>query len=106
MEPEALDYAEALAKLVELVGRPVEVTIRGVGGKPPILLDLEGPLQQADQVEDAETIGWDPNALRLAVGEARLTLHPDHFVEAIHTSTPQGGWPKIVIGRVEVDLHY
>jgi hypothetical protein len=61
MEPQALDYAEALARLVELVGRPVEVTILGVGSKPPILLlDLEGVLQQTDQIEEAETLAWHP----------------------------------------------
>jgi hypothetical protein len=62
MEPQALDYPEALAKLLEMLGRRVEVTVRGVGSKPPILLDTEGTLEEADQVEDAETIGWDPDA--------------------------------------------
>ena len=33
-----------------MIGRRVEVTVRGVGSKPPILLDLDGVLQQADQV--------------------------------------------------------
>jgi hypothetical protein len=76
VEQEALDYPEALARLTAMIGRRVEITVRGVASKPPILLDLEGVLQQTDQVEDAETIGWDPEALRLAVGDARLTLHP------------------------------
>ena len=84
----------------------MEVTVGGVGSKPPILLGLEGVLQQTDQVEDAEAIGWDPQAVRLGVGEARLTLHPNLFVEAIHTPTPRGGWLKLVMGQVELDFHY
>src|SRR5215204_2892130 len=105
MEPEALDYPETLARLTAIIGQRVEVTIRGVGSKPSILLDLEGALQQTDQVGDAETIGQDPDALRLRVGDARLTLHPDHFVDAVHTPTLHGGWLKLVIGRVEI-FHY
>ncbi len=85
MEPQALDYAATLARLTATIGRPIEVTVRGVGSRPPILLDLEGALQQTDQVEDAEAIGWDPQALPLGVGDARLTLHPGFFVDPIHT---------------------
>jgi hypothetical protein len=106
VEPEPLDYARVLSKLLELLGRRVKVTVRGAGSKPPILLDLEDVLQQTDQVEDAETIGLDPDALRLAVGAARLTLHPDHFTDAVHTPAPQGGWLKLVMGQVEVDFYY
>ena len=65
-------------------------------------MDLEGVLQQTDQLEDAETIVLDPDALRLAVGEARLTLHPDHFIDAVHTPYPHGGWLKLVMGQVEI----
>ena len=105
MEPQALDYPGALAQLTAMLGRRVEVTVRGVGSKPPILLDLEGVLQRTDQVEDAEVIGWDPDAVRLGIGDARLTLHPDHFIDAIHTPTPHGGWLKLVMGQVEIDFH-
>ncbi len=106
MEPEALDYPEALARLTAMIGQQVEVTVRGVRSKPPIVVDLEGVLQQTDQVEDAETIGWDPQALRLGVGDARITLHPDHFIDAVHTPAPQGGWLKLVMGQVEIDFYY
>ena len=101
-----LDYPQALNKLLEVLGRPVEVTVRGLRDSPPTFLDLEGVLREADQVEDAEAIGWDPNALRLAVGDARLTLHPDSFVDAVFTPTPHGGWLKLVMGQAEIDFHY
>src|SRR5215211_2303915 len=46
MEPQALDYSEALAKLLEMLGRQVEVTLRGVGRKPPLFVDFEGTLEE------------------------------------------------------------
>ncbi len=36
MEPEALDYPGALAKLLEMLGHQVEATLRGAGRKPPL----------------------------------------------------------------------
>jgi len=57
VEPEALDYPEALAWLTAILGRRVEVTLRG------------------------KAIGWDLDAFRLEIGDARITLHPDLFVE-------------------------
>ena len=42
MEPEALSYPEALSKLLGMLERPVEVTIRGAGPKPPLSMDFEG----------------------------------------------------------------
>jgi hypothetical protein len=76
MEPRALDYPEALSQLSAMIGRRVEVTVRGIGSKPPILLDLEGVLQQTDQVEDAETIGLDPDALQSQTAPGRTTHNP------------------------------
>jgi len=29
----------------------------------------------------------------------RLTLHPDHFIDAVDTPVPQGGWLKLVMGQ-------
>ena len=54
MEPEALDYPEALARLTAMIGQQVEVTVRGARSKPPIVADLEGVLQHTDQVKDAK----------------------------------------------------
>jgi hypothetical protein len=68
VEPEALDYPGMLAQLTAMLGR------------------------------DAETIGWDPDVLRLSVGDARLKLHPVHFIDAVHTPTHHGGWLKLVMG--------
>ena len=106
MEPEALDYAGALSRLLSMLGRRVEVTVRGTGTKSPILVDLEGELRRTDQIEDAEAIGWDPATVRLGVGDGRLTLHPDQFVDATFTPTTRGGWLKLVMGKVEIDFHY
>jgi hypothetical protein len=104
--PEARNYADTLARRTAVIRRCVEVTVRSLRRKPPILLDLEGVLQQTDQVEDAETIGWDPQALRLGLGSGRITLHPDQFVDATFTPTTRGGWLKLVMGKVELDFHY
>ena len=106
VEPEALDYPETLARLTTIPGRQVEVTLRGTYDSPPVFLDFAGALQRTDQIEDPEAIGWDPDAFRLGVGEARITLHPNQFVETIHTPTPHGGWLKVVMGQVEIDFHY
>ena len=48
MEPEALDYPGVLSKLLEILGRRVEVTIRGAGKRPPIFVDFEGVLERGD----------------------------------------------------------
>ncbi len=40
MEPEALDYPETLVQLTDMLGRHVEVTLRGSYNSPPIFLDL------------------------------------------------------------------
>ena len=48
MEPQALDYAGVLSKLLELLGRLVEVTNRGGGSSPPIFVDFEGKLERGD----------------------------------------------------------
>ena len=88
-----------------MVGRRVEVTVRGARSNPRSSWTSRGVLQQSDQVEDAETIGWDPQALRLGIGDSRIRLLPDHFIDAVHTPAPQGGWLKRVMGQVEIDFY-
>ena len=34
-----------------------------------------------------------------------MTLHPDQFVDAVHTPTARGGWLKLVMGNREIDFH-
>jgi len=71
-----------------------------------LFVDFEGTLQEGQPIEAGEIGVWDPDALQLSVGDVRLTLHPDQFVDAVWTPTPRGGWLKLVMGSVEVDFHY
>ena len=92
-------------KLLGMLDRRLEVTLRGSGRSPALFADWEGVLQRGDPIEHGEVAGWDAEALQLSVGDVRLTLHPDQFVDAIWTARPLGGWLKLVIRSVELDSH-
>ena len=83
MEPQALDYAGVYSKLMELVGEQVEIGIKAADGKPPMLAYTDGELRVGGEIYAGEKFGLDPDALSITVGELMLTLHPDHFVQAV-----------------------
>jgi hypothetical protein len=107
MTSEGIDYGGVYAKLMELVGETVDVAIRGVERRPPMLAYTEGVLKVKGDTylsEDLRAIvGWDRDALRVSVGDLDLTLHPDHFVDATWT-VDQARLLKVVYGSIELDF--
>ena len=106
LEPQALDYSGALAKLLGMVGEQVEVAMRGEGRDPPLFADFEGELREGEQIgTGGELVGWGRDALRLVVGTVTLTLHPDHFKGATYSEDERGlRLLTVAMGDVEILL--
>ena len=72
VEPEALDYPETLVQLTDMLGRHVEVTLRGSYNSPPIFLDLSVKSCAVDE------------------GPQSTALHPTRPVSHWLVTTPAG----------------
>jgi hypothetical protein len=73
------EFADVVAEVLALVGRPVVVTLAFAGGQPATLAAFTGELTRARQVGDR----CGSEALLLAVGEGSLILYADVFGGAI-----------------------
>ncbi len=106
MDPEPLSYDKALSRLVSMPERRVDVTLRGTGRELPLWVEFGGAVRLAGPVETGGMVGASHEAVQVYVGDVRLTLHPSQFVSAVDTPTPRGGWLRLVMGNLEIDLHY
>ena len=89
MEPRTISYSEVLSALMGMVGDQVEVGVYGADREPPLCASFEGELAPRD-AHAGELVGWDRDALNLHVGQSLVTLHPDHFTEAIYSEGHMG----------------
>lgn len=88
MESQKLDYAQTVSKLLDLLDEQVECSLRGHDGSPPTVAYWEGALQRGRDLYGSAILGYSSEALLVLVGDAQITLHPEHFIEASWSESP------------------